>query len=137
MGDFIDRDRGSRNVNMLNEIFLPIDVDSIVKIPLSEGWQADRVVWHGSSKGQLTVKLAYHLIKQRSGSQTQVVVQIYRRRDEGNFRHYRFRLKLNYLHGDVVPGLFPLLIGLGPSFQISPCGVWCVGQWKRMTCMRY
>ncbi|KAJ8443695.1 hypothetical protein Cgig2_032318 [Carnegiea gigantea] len=47
VGDLVAKDRGSRNVNMLNE--------------------DDRVVWHGSAKGKLRVKLAYHFIKQRSG----------------------------------------------------------------------
>ena len=35
VGDIIDRDRGSWNVNMFNEVSLPVDVDSIVKILLS------------------------------------------------------------------------------------------------------
>lgn len=61
VGDLIDKERGSWNVNMLNEVSLPVDVVSIVKIPLS--W----VFCHGSANGQLTVNPAYHFIKQRSG----------------------------------------------------------------------
>ncbi|KAJ8440994.1 hypothetical protein Cgig2_020023 [Carnegiea gigantea] len=39
VGDLIDRDRGSWNVNKLNAVSLPVDVDSVMKILLS--WEAN------------------------------------------------------------------------------------------------
>ena len=47
---------------MLELIFLPVGVEIINQIPLSVSWTDDRVVWHYSNNGELTVKSAYHFI---------------------------------------------------------------------------
>lgn len=65
VGDFIDRDNGSWKEDMVNLAFLPVDAEIIMNIPLSLNFPPDRLIWHFSSNGELTVKSAYHFILQR------------------------------------------------------------------------
>ena len=62
VGNLINRDTAKWNLEMLDKVFLPIDVEVIKDIPLSNAWPPDRV---GSPNGELTVKLAYHFIRRR------------------------------------------------------------------------
>ena len=64
VGDLINKDTAEWNLEMLHKVFLPIDVEVIKDIPLSNAWPPNRVIWHGSPNGELTVKLAYHFIRQ-------------------------------------------------------------------------
>jgi len=50
---------------MIKAIFLSVDVDTIMSIPLSIHFPPRRVVWHYSSCGKLTVRSAYHFIQTR------------------------------------------------------------------------
>ncbi|KAJ8453270.1 hypothetical protein Cgig2_008154 [Carnegiea gigantea] len=65
LGDFIDRDRGEWRVDMLELVFLSVDVELIKRIPLSVSWPKDRIVWHYSTNGELTVRSAYHFIQHK------------------------------------------------------------------------
>lgn len=51
------------NKELLYETFLPIDVELILSIPLSEEPHNDRRIWHYTTSGEFTVKSAYHLIR--------------------------------------------------------------------------
>lgn len=70
VGDLIDRDLGEWRVDMVDSIFLPIDVDVIKSIPLSTDWPPDRLTWHYSVTGSFTVKSAYYLIQEVKNGNT-------------------------------------------------------------------
>jgi len=52
VGDFIDRDKGDWRVDMLELLFLPVDVELIKCIPLSCSWPCDHIVWHYATHGE-------------------------------------------------------------------------------------
>jgi hypothetical protein len=50
------------NVPLLQEIFLPRDIELIIKIPLSHQRPRDTLIWIGTNKGLFTMKSAYHML---------------------------------------------------------------------------
>jgi hypothetical protein len=56
----------SWNVPLLHEIFLPRDIEMILKIPLSIHRPCDTLVWTGTSKGVFAVRSAYHMLMHHS-----------------------------------------------------------------------
>lgn len=67
VGDLINKDIGEWRMNMLEKVFLVVDVDAIKHISLSCTWLIDRLVWHFSPNGELLVSSTYHLIQQCKG----------------------------------------------------------------------
>ncbi|KAJ8445805.1 hypothetical protein Cgig2_027886 [Carnegiea gigantea] len=65
VGDFIDKDKGEWRVDVLELVFLPVDVELIKSIPLSCSWARDRIVCHFATNRELPVKTAYHFIQQK------------------------------------------------------------------------
>src|ERR1044072_4089655 len=49
--ELIDREHGSWNRNMVNELFLPNDASKIMRMPLLDLEERDALIWHSSSHG--------------------------------------------------------------------------------------
>ena len=49
------------NVSLVKTSFLPFEVDSILRIPLSYSMPKDKLIWLGNKRGEFTVKRAYHI----------------------------------------------------------------------------
>ncbi|XP_062009553.1 uncharacterized protein LOC133726094 [Rosa rugosa] len=49
----------SRNVSLINRVFLAHEVEAILSIPLSSREVTDRVIWRFTKHGKFTVKIAY------------------------------------------------------------------------------
>ena len=49
------------NVSLVKTSFLPFEVDSILRIPLSYSMPKDKLIWLGNKRGEFTVKSAYHI----------------------------------------------------------------------------
>ena len=48
-------------VNTIGATFLPFEAETILKIPLSHDLPEDKIIWIGNSRGDFTIKSAYHL----------------------------------------------------------------------------
>ena len=46
-------------IDYIRALFLPVDVEAILKIPLSFNMPDDRIIWIGNKKGEFTVKSVY------------------------------------------------------------------------------
>ena len=46
---------------VLRAIFLPFEVEIILKIPLSYNLPEDKLIWIGNRKGEFSMKSAYHV----------------------------------------------------------------------------
>ncbi|KAK4392125.1 putative mitochondrial protein [Sesamum angolense] len=57
----IDHELGTWKHDRLRDLFLPVDVEAILKIPLGRTSQPDFAVWHYSADGRFSVRSAYHL----------------------------------------------------------------------------
>ena len=49
------------NVSLVRASFLPFEVDSILRIPLSYSMPEDKLIWVGNKRGEFTVKSVYHI----------------------------------------------------------------------------
>ena len=59
----IDKDGGCWREHMVRRLFLPIDAEQILRIPLCMSWPADKLIWHFTTSGNFSVKSAYHLLR--------------------------------------------------------------------------
>jgi hypothetical protein len=57
-------------MDSLNQLFLPFEVDHIIRIPLINPNEADELIWAYNNNGSYTVKSGYHAICQWSGQET-------------------------------------------------------------------
>ncbi|KAF2298292.1 hypothetical protein GH714_021397 [Hevea brasiliensis] len=57
----IDQNTGAWNWCILSQIFLPVDVERICKIPSSSTSKADVLVWHFDSQGRYALKSGYRV----------------------------------------------------------------------------
>ena len=62
VAQLIDEENGGWREEMVREWFLTCDVDYILQIPLCDPWPNNKVIWHFDSKGEFTVKSAYHVV---------------------------------------------------------------------------
>jgi len=60
--DLIDKNNGEWLSSIVTSLFLLIDAEVIMNIPLHSSWPRDSLTWHYSSSGELMVKSAYQLI---------------------------------------------------------------------------
>ncbi|KAL0356912.1 UNVERIFIED_CONTAM: hypothetical protein Scaly_1376900 [Sesamum calycinum] len=71
VSELMDDESGEWKVSRLREIFLPIDIEAILSIPLGRTLQPDLIVWHYTKDGRFSVRSAYHLaclLKERTSS---------------------------------------------------------------------
>ncbi|KAF2298280.1 hypothetical protein GH714_021257 [Hevea brasiliensis] len=61
MSMLIDQNTGAWNWCILSQIFLPVDVERICKIPSSSTSKADVLVWHFDSQGRYALKSGYRV----------------------------------------------------------------------------
>ncbi|XP_024172006.1 uncharacterized protein LOC112178017 [Rosa chinensis] len=61
--DLIDEETGDWQEWLLHELFTPMEVVNIMKIPLSLSGGIDRLVWHFDKKGRYSVKNGYHVAR--------------------------------------------------------------------------
>ena len=61
----IDADSGAWLANMIRDIFMEHEADSILSIPLSTKLPVDRLVWSAAANRRFSVKSAYHLARNR------------------------------------------------------------------------
>lgn len=52
---------GTWNLELLNYIFLPVDVDLICKIPTCNTGTDDKIIWHYDRYGHYTTKSGYQI----------------------------------------------------------------------------
>ncbi|KAK4386128.1 putative mitochondrial protein [Sesamum angolense] len=57
----IDHELGIWRHDRLRDLFLPVDVEAILKIPLRRTSQSNLAVWHYSADGRFSVRSVYHL----------------------------------------------------------------------------
>ncbi|XP_012853612.1 PREDICTED: uncharacterized protein LOC105973139 [Erythranthe guttata] len=71
VADLIDDSTHSWNLEVINGVFWPVDIDRILEIPLGCGFAKDKWVWHYSPNGKFTVRSCYHMILASSISSDQ------------------------------------------------------------------
>lgn len=59
--DLIDVQAGAWRLDLLQQLFLPFEVDAIAALPISTTTRPKQVMWHYESKGAYTVKSGYRL----------------------------------------------------------------------------
>ena len=47
--------------DVIRATFLPFEAETILRIPLSQSLLEDKLIWMGNSRGEFTVKSAYHI----------------------------------------------------------------------------
>ena len=55
------------NLHLLQQLFLPFEVEEIRSVPLSNSLPPDKLIWTGTSNGLFTVRIAYKLALECSG----------------------------------------------------------------------
>ena len=63
--DLIDPMSGDWDRSLVNDVFLEEDAKYILSIPLKSGME-DSLAWHFDSKGEFSVKSAYHVLKDKN-----------------------------------------------------------------------
>lgn len=51
----------SWNESLIRSLFMPIDVEVILRIPIPNVPRSDQLVWHYDKRGLYTVKSSYHV----------------------------------------------------------------------------
>ena len=62
VADLIDFDDCCRKLEVLENLFLPFEVDIIRSIPLSGRWPSDKLMWSGTQNGFFFVQSAYKYV---------------------------------------------------------------------------
>ena len=63
----IDMENRCWNLHLLQQLFLPFEVEEIRSIPLSNSLPSDKQIWTGTSNGLFTVRSAYKLAMESYG----------------------------------------------------------------------
>ena len=61
VSSLIDKDTKRWKISMLRNLFLPFEVEIILRIPLSYNLPEDSIIWTRNRRGEFTVKSAYHV----------------------------------------------------------------------------
>ena len=61
VSELINTERKSWNEEVIRQLFLPVDADTILGIPLSNQLPEDRLIWAESNNGCFTVRSAYRV----------------------------------------------------------------------------
>ena len=67
VSELIDSDNRCWNLHLLQQLFLPFEVEEIRSIPLSNSPPPDKLIWTGTSNGLFTVRSACKLAMESSG----------------------------------------------------------------------
>ena len=67
VSELIDLDNRCWNLHLLQQLFLPFEVEEIRSIPLSNSLPPDKLIWTGTSNGLFTVQSAYKLAMESPG----------------------------------------------------------------------
>jgi len=59
VSSLIDRDTKRWKANIIRSIFLPLEANTILNIPLIYNMPKDKIIWVGNRKGEFTIKCAY------------------------------------------------------------------------------
>ena len=59
MSELIHTERNSWKEEVIRQLFLPVDTDTILGIPLSIRLPGDRIIWVETNNGCFTVRSAY------------------------------------------------------------------------------
>jgi hypothetical protein len=62
--ELVDRETRWWNIGLLEQIFSPGEAMTILSIPLSSTNNEDILLWRGTTKGDFSVRSAYHLQKE-------------------------------------------------------------------------
>nr|XP_023892943.1 uncharacterized protein LOC112004933 [Quercus suber] len=57
----IDQETKWWKTSVVSALFLPFESDTILKIPLSQNFPEDSLIWIGNKRGVFTIKSAYHI----------------------------------------------------------------------------
>ncbi|KAL4330484.1 hypothetical protein AHAS_Ahas13G0404700 [Arachis hypogaea] len=60
------------NTDLINQIFLPFEAQQILHIPIPKSDQVDCFYWKKARDGEFRVKLAYHELRAKTRSQTEI-----------------------------------------------------------------
>ena len=61
VSSLIDLETKWWRIDVLRATFLPFEVETILKIPLSHNLLEDKIIWIGNKRGEFTMKSAYHI----------------------------------------------------------------------------
>ena len=62
VSDLIDRQSATWGTDLVRQVFLHVDAEPILSIPLCDSWPADKLIWHYHSQGLFSVRTAYHML---------------------------------------------------------------------------
>ena len=57
----IDHETRRWTVELIRDVFLPFEADTILNMPLSYNLHEKKLIWSGNKKGDFTVKSAYYI----------------------------------------------------------------------------
>lgn len=57
--ELIDQNMGQWNTNLIHQLFLSYEVDTILSIPISSRLLVDKKIWAGTANGHFNVRSAY------------------------------------------------------------------------------
>ena len=61
VSSLIDVDSKCWKIDLIRELFLPFEAETILKIPLSFSLPDDKIIWVGNRRGEFSIKSAYHI----------------------------------------------------------------------------
>ena len=67
VSELIDMENRCWNIHLLQQLFLPFEVEEIRSTPLSNSLPSDKQIWTGTSNGLFTVRSAYKLAMESYG----------------------------------------------------------------------
>uniref|UniRef100_A0A7N2L004 RNase H type-1 domain-containing protein n=1 Tax=Quercus lobata TaxID=97700 RepID=A0A7N2L004_QUELO len=68
VSELIDMENRCWNIHLLQQLFLPFEVEEISSIPLSNSLPFDKLIWTGTSNGLFIVRSAYKLAMESYGN---------------------------------------------------------------------
>jgi hypothetical protein len=71
VAELINHEQGRWNSELIDQVFMPLDVEIIKQIPLSSRRPQDKLIWAGNRRGVFSVKSAYRLLLQKSSVSTE------------------------------------------------------------------